>query len=155
MPAQCVSHDCCSQSPWVCGRPLSTHTSARDSWTLTGKSGSVSCGDSARFSWLLVCTEFCLCPPRVCFPSPQSRLLSISKWVQVFRSGWITFQNRLRRNLQPPWSLRGFKSRFSKCLETDEGSCNFPKLRKVGFVTYQLVTLNLKARQDSRSETKE
>ena len=24
--------------PWPCSRPLSTHTSARDSWTLTGKS---------------------------------------------------------------------------------------------------------------------
>ena len=31
-----------------------THTSARDSWTLTGKSGSVSCGVTAPFSWVLV-----------------------------------------------------------------------------------------------------
>ena len=36
--------------------------------TLTGKSGSVSCGDTAPFSWLLVHTRFYLCPPRVCFP---------------------------------------------------------------------------------------
>ena len=42
-----------------------THTSARDSWTLTGKSGSVSCGVTAPFSWVLVRTRFCLCPPRV------------------------------------------------------------------------------------------
>ena len=41
-----------------------------DSWTLPGKSGSVSCGVSAPFSWILVHTRFCLCPPRVCFPSP-------------------------------------------------------------------------------------
>ena len=34
----------------------STHTSASDSWTLTGKSDSVSYGVSAPFSWLLVCT---------------------------------------------------------------------------------------------------
>ena len=34
------------------------HTSARDSWTLVGKSGSVSCGDTAPFSRLLVCTSF-------------------------------------------------------------------------------------------------
>ena len=32
---------CCSQSPWPCSWPLST--SAGDSWTLTGTSGSVSC----------------------------------------------------------------------------------------------------------------
>ena len=49
---------------------LLTHASTGDSWTLTGKSGSVSCRDTAPFSWLLVCTRFCLCPPRVCFPSP-------------------------------------------------------------------------------------
>ena len=41
----------------------------RDSWTLPGKSGSVSCGVTASFSWVLVCTRFCLCPPGVCFPS--------------------------------------------------------------------------------------
>ena len=50
--------------------PLLTHASARDSQTLTGKSGSVSCGVTAAFSWVLVLTRFCLCPPRVCFPSP-------------------------------------------------------------------------------------
>ena len=49
-------------------RPPPTHASARDSWTLTGKSGSVSCGVTAPFSWVLVCTRFCLCPTRVCFP---------------------------------------------------------------------------------------
>ena len=45
-----------------------THASTRDSWALPGKSGSVSCGVDAPFSWVLVCTRFCLCPPRVCFP---------------------------------------------------------------------------------------
>ena len=58
------------QCPWPCSRPLSTHASAGDSWTLTGKSGSVSCGVTAPFSWVLVHTTFCLRPPRVCFPSP-------------------------------------------------------------------------------------
>ena len=38
-----------------------THASARDSQTLTGKSGSVSCGVTAPFSWVLVHTKFCLC----------------------------------------------------------------------------------------------
>ena len=38
---------------------------------LTGKSGSVSCGVTAPFSWVLVNTRFCLCPPRVCFPVLQ------------------------------------------------------------------------------------
>ena len=38
-------------------------------WTLLGKSGSVSCGVTAHFSWVLVCTRFYLCSPRVCSPS--------------------------------------------------------------------------------------
>ena len=53
--------------------------------TLTGKSGSVSCGDTAPFSWLLVHTRFYLCPPRVCFPSP----------VEVLSSNPTGFQNQL------------------------------------------------------------
>ena len=59
-----------TQCPQPCSRPPLTHISARDSWTLSGMSGSVSCGVTAPFSWVLVCTRFCLCPPRVCFPSP-------------------------------------------------------------------------------------
>ena len=35
---------------------------------IPGKSGSVSCGVTAPFSWVPVCTVLCLCPPRVCFP---------------------------------------------------------------------------------------
>ena len=61
---------CYTQCPQPCSRPPPTHASTRDSWTLTGKSGLVSCGVTAPFSWVLVCTRFCLCPPRVCFPSP-------------------------------------------------------------------------------------
>ena len=57
---------CYTQCPQPCSRPPPTHASAGDSWTLTGKSGSVSCGITAPFSWVL--TKFCLCPPRVCFP---------------------------------------------------------------------------------------
>ena len=59
---------CYTQCPRPCSRPPLTHASARDSWTLTGKSGSVSYGVTAPFSWVLVHTRFCLCPPRVCFP---------------------------------------------------------------------------------------
>ena len=34
----------CTQCPQPCSRPLPTHTSTGDSWTLTGKSGSALCG---------------------------------------------------------------------------------------------------------------
>ena len=61
----CGSQDCCSQCPWLHSRPLLTHASAGDSWTLTGKSCSVSCGVTAPFSWVLVHPRFCLCPSRV------------------------------------------------------------------------------------------
>ena len=59
---------CYTQCPQPCNKPPPTYASARDSWTLTGKSGSVSCRVTAPFSWVLVCTKFCLCPPRVYFP---------------------------------------------------------------------------------------
>ena len=36
-------------TPQSCSRPLWTHASAGDSWTLTGKSGLVSCGITASF----------------------------------------------------------------------------------------------------------
>ena len=55
--------------PWPCSRPSQTHTFSKDSCTVTGKSGSVSFGITSPFSWFLVCRRFCLCSPRVCFPS--------------------------------------------------------------------------------------
>ena len=56
---------CCNQCPQPCNRPPLTHASAGDSWTLTSKSGSVSCEVTAPFSWVLVHTGFGLWPPRV------------------------------------------------------------------------------------------
>ena len=51
LPKKDLCHDSCIQCPWPHGRPLSTHTSAGDSGTLTGESGSVSCGVTAPFFW--------------------------------------------------------------------------------------------------------
>ena len=59
---------CCTQCPRLCSRPPLTYASATDSWTLMGMSGSVSCGVTAPFFWVLLHTRFCLCPPKVCFP---------------------------------------------------------------------------------------
>ena len=61
---------CCIQCSWPHIRPLWTHASAWDSWTLTGKPGSVSCQDTIPFSFILMHTRFCLCPPRISFLSP-------------------------------------------------------------------------------------
>ena len=54
---------CCTQCPQLCSRLLLTQTS----WTLMSKSESVSCGVTVAFSWVLVHTKFCLCPPSL-FP---------------------------------------------------------------------------------------
>ena len=62
---------CCTQYPQPCRRPLPTHASTGDSWTLMGKSGSVSCGVTGPFSWALLHTSFYLWPLRVCFHSPM------------------------------------------------------------------------------------
>ena len=50
---------CCTQCPQPCSRLLPTHASVRDFWTLSCKSGSVSCGVTAPFSWVLVHIVFC------------------------------------------------------------------------------------------------
>ena len=53
--------------PQPCSRPPPTHASTGDAWTPTGKPGSVSCGVTAPFSWVLV-HKVLMCPPRVYFP---------------------------------------------------------------------------------------
>ena len=58
---------CYSPCPQPCSRPPPAYTFARDSQTPTGKSGTVSCGITAHFSWVLM-HRVLLCPPRVCFP---------------------------------------------------------------------------------------
>ena len=67
---------CYTQCPQPCSRPPPTYASTRDSWTLMGMSGSVSCGVTAPFSWVLVCRRFCLCPqslfPQSCVSSGGS-----------------------------------------------------------------------------------
>ena len=59
---------CYTQCPQPCSRSPANHASSGNPWTLTGKSGPVSCGFTAPFSWVLVHSGFCLCPPRVYFP---------------------------------------------------------------------------------------
>ena len=59
---------CYTQCPQPCSRPPPTHTSIGDFWTLPGMSGSVSCGVTAPFSWVLVHSRSSLCPLRDYFP---------------------------------------------------------------------------------------
>ena len=75
-----------TQCPQPCSRPPPTHASARDSWTLLGKSGSVSCGVAAPFSWVLV-HKVLLCPPRVYFPP-------LCKFWQLYGGLMVTFSKR-------------------------------------------------------------
>ena len=66
-PSKGPMHALLHSVPSTCSRPPPTHASARDSRTPTGKSGTVSCGVTAPFSWVLV-HKFLLCPPRDYFP---------------------------------------------------------------------------------------
>ena len=71
----------CTQCLQPCSRPLPSQTSAGDSWTLIGKSGSVSCWVTAPFSWVLVLTSFvCVC---VCVPS-KSLFPVLCKFWQLY-----------------------------------------------------------------------
>ena len=56
---------CCCQCCHPCGEPLLTYTSTGSLPTLPGSFSSVSSRVIAPFLWVLVCTRFCLCPPRV------------------------------------------------------------------------------------------
>ena len=53
----CHTQVCCAQSPWPCGSPLLTRTSAGNSQTLRGRSGSVSVGSPGAHSVLFETSE--------------------------------------------------------------------------------------------------
>ena len=59
---------CLIQCPQPCSRPLLTHASTRDSRTFMGKPGSVSCGVTAPFFWVLVHTDSVCAFPESVFP---------------------------------------------------------------------------------------
>ena len=74
------SHACTAElrapSP-TAGHYQSTPPPETPGHSFTGKSGSVSGGVTTPFSWVLVGTRFCLCPPRVCFPNPVNILSAL------------------------------------------------------------------------------
>ena len=57
--------DDAAKCPLPYAKSLATHTSTGDPPTLAGSFASVVCGVMAPFFWVLVCTRFCLCPPRL------------------------------------------------------------------------------------------
>ena len=59
---------CYTQYPSPCSRPPPTHTSTGDSYTLIGKSGSVSCGVTAPFCWGLSVHKVLFVPSKSLFP---------------------------------------------------------------------------------------
>ena len=53
-----TSQDCYCPCPCPCGRALPTQVSTEEPQILIGRSGSVSCGVTAHFTWFLVHTRF-------------------------------------------------------------------------------------------------
>ena len=96
---------CYTQCPQLCSRPPPTHASTGDSWTLEGKPGSVSCGVTASFSWVLVHTRFCLCPPTslppVQCPSSQSYGFSRSHVEKEMATHSSTLTWKIPRTKEP------------------------------------------------------
>ena len=73
----------------------SAHSSAGDSQTLTGKSGSVSRGVTVPFSWVQVHTRFC-CALRECFPGGSQSFCWMSRlgsllWSLELSQHWENF----------------------------------------------------------------
>ena len=81
-----TSQDCCSQSPCPHGRSLSTRAASGDTESLIGRSGSVSCGDTVSFSWLLVHIRFCFVPSKGLFPQSCGSSVIKSLWPQKSNS---------------------------------------------------------------------
>ena len=81
-----------------------THTSVGDSWTLIGKSGSVSRGVIAPFSWVLVHTRFCLCPP------------IFSEWVSEVAQSCSTLCNPMDWGAWFATVHRIFQARILECV---------------------------------------
>ena len=113
MPTGYTSQDCWGLCPWPHSRPLSTHASARDSQTFTGKSALVSCGVTAPFTWILVCTKFylfssvaqscsTLCNPQACHASlsitTSQRLLKLMSIGSVMLSNQLILCRTLLRS---------------------------------------------------------
>ena len=82
---------CCTQCPQPCSWPPPTHASANPCLRqrLLDTHGQVWVslfGVTAPFSWVLVCTRFCLCPPRVCVPV-------LSMFGHTFESPYYTYES--------------------------------------------------------------
>ena len=73
----CSSQDCRIPCPWS----LLTYASTGDAWTLTGKSGSVSCEVTVSFSRVLVHTGLTV-PSKSLFPQSCRSSLIKSHWLQ-------------------------------------------------------------------------
>ena len=79
--------DCCCQCPHPCHDPLPTHTFTGNLHT-SRSFGSVSCGVTAPFLWVLVCAIFCLCPPRL------ESLIPPVLWI-IIKSHWLSRSDSL------------------------------------------------------------
>ena len=94
--------DCCCQWPYLCGQPLSIQASNP---TVTGSLDSVTCGVTAPFLRVLVCTRFCLCPPRLVFLLPLVLWKSYNQIPLYFKSG----------SLNIPSPFVGSRCREARC----------------------------------------
>ena len=79
---------CYIHCPQHCSRPLLSHTSAKDSWTLMGKSGSVFCGVHCSFLLGPGMHKVLFVPSKSLFP--QSCVYSSSSMVGLM----VTFSKR-------------------------------------------------------------
>ena len=70
------------QYPCPCGEPRLTHTSTEDPSTPAGSFGSVACGTTASFLWVLAHVRFCLCLQdwSICFSQSRESPVIISHW---------------------------------------------------------------------------
>ena len=87
---------CHIQCPRPCSRPPTTHAFAKVSWTLTGKSASVSCGAIAPFSWVLVCTRI--------------DAFELWCWRRLFRVPWTAkrYNQSILKEISLEYSLEGW-----------------------------------------------
>ena len=93
---------CWSQCPRSWSRPPPTHTSPRQSWTHTSKSGSILCLVTAFFPCVLVCTRS-LCPQSPCLQSCVSSGSSVMKLMATFSQKAYAYAGLLHPEPLPLW----------------------------------------------------
>ena len=152
---------CCIQCPWPCSRPLLTHASAKDSWTLTGKSGSY------QHNWFYICYHLLDFPGGLDSKASAYNMGdpgSIPGWEDTLEKEMATHSTTFARRIpwmEEPGRLQSMGSQrvehdWATSLHFTSRSCRIEVLTAVsngGLVSHLLLCLGLKYQKQPSSSS--